>query len=278
MRTELIKISFKNYCEIDAINSSKLRDFFADAKLFYKIYIAKTVEKPEEDRHFVVGRAIHCLVLEPEEFDKNFMVGERRKSTKIGIANHAIAQEAGLSLISVDEHLLCKSIAAELPEQYEWSKYHQDAINIYSEVVIVLDLENGTKLKVMLDRCIEHANVVYVDDIKSTSKDNDNDFDDAIADYDYLLQFAFYKFVAEKHFGKPCIFRFVFCSKNEPFNLAFIKMNEVQADTGFKVFDYALSKYVHAQNSGEWYNPQVREREARLSTYKMKKYLNFLGN
>jgi exodeoxyribonuclease VIII len=278
MKTELLKLSFKDYCDIDAINSSKLKDFFADPKLFYKTYITKTVEKPEEERHFVVGRAIHCLVLEPEEFNKNFMVGERRKSTKLGVANHAIAQDSGLSLISEDEHLLCQSIAAELPEQYEWSKYHRDALNIYSEIVILLELENGIKLKVMLDRCIEHADVVYVDDIKSTSKNNDSDFDDAIAEYDYLLQFAFYKYVVEQHFGKPCIFRFVFCSKNEPFNIAFIRMNDTQADTGFKVVDYALSKYVHGQKTGEWYNPQVYEREAILPAYKMKKYLTFLGN
>ncbi len=278
MKTELLKIPFKQYCEIDAINSSKLKDFFADPKLFYKMHIEKSIEQAEEDRHFIVGRAIHCMVLEPHEFENNFIVGERRKSTKVGIANHAIADETGKSLISGEEQELCYFISGFLPTQHEWIKYHQNALNVYTEIVIMLELENGIKLKVMLDRCIEHADVVYVDDIKSTSKENEVDFDDAIAEYDYLLQFAFYKFVVEHHFNKPCIFRFVFCSKAEPYNIAFIKMNDAQADTGFKVINYALTKYLQAQSTGEWYPAQVIEREAVIPAWHMKKYLTFLGN
>lgn len=277
MKTELLKIPFKTYCEIDAINSSKLKDFFADQKLFYKTYIAKTIPPEEEARHFAVGRSIHCLCLEPEQFDSNFMVGERRKSTKLGIANYVVAQEANLTLISEDEHILCQTIARELPLQHEWSKYHEGAINIYSEVVILLELPSGDKLKVMLDRCIEHEGVVYVDDIKSSSKSNNNEFDGALTEYDYLIQCAFYKFVVEKHFKKPCVFRFVFCSKEEPYNIAPIKIPEHQQEIGFQVVQCALSRYINAQSTGIWYPEQVQEREAVIPKYAMNKYLNYIN-
>ncbi len=276
MKTELLKIPFKEYCEINAINSSKLKDFFADPKLFFKTHIEKSIPKEEEARHFVIGRAIHCAILEPEKFNQNFMVGERRKSTKLGVANHATALEAGISLIGEDEAKLCQTIAKELPKQAEWSKYHEGAINIYSEVVILLEM-NNIKLKVMLDRCIEHADVVYIDDIKSSSKSNNNEFDGALTEYDYLIQCAFYKFVVEKYFKKPCVFRFVFCSKEEPFNIAFIKISEQQQDTGYTLLECALSRYVQAQNTSIWYPEQVQEREATIPKYAMQKYLNYIN-
>lgn len=276
MKTELLKIPFKQYCEIDAINSSKLKDFFADQKLFFKTYIEKSIPKEEEARHFAVGRAIHCLCLEPEKFTQDFMVGERRRSTKLGVANHAMADENGLTLISEDEYILCQTIAKELPLQNEWTKYHECAINIYSEVVILLEM-NGIKLKVMLDRCIEHENVVYVDDIKSSSKSNNNEFDGALTEYDYLIQCAFYKFVVEKHFKKPCVFRFVFCSKEEPFNIAFLKIPEHQQDTGYELLIRLISRYVQARDTGIWYPEQVQEREAVIPKYAMEKYLTYIN-
>ena len=275
MNSELLKIAFNEYCAIDAINSSKLKEFFSDAKLFYKTHIAKVIEPESEERHFVVGRAIHCAVLEPHKFNDDFMVGEHRKSTKDGKANHALALERGKSLISTDEYTLCQAIANELPDQHEWTKYHANAINIHSEVVIVLEL-GKIKLKVMLDSCIEHADVVYIDDIKSTSKQNDTDFDDAISEYDYLLQFAFYRFVAEQHFKKPVVFRFVFCSKAEPYNIAFVRMDDSHYEVGYKVIDYAISQYVTAQNTGKWYPEQVVERQAVVPNWRMKKYFNFI--
>lgn len=276
MQTELLKISFKNYCEIDAINSSKLKDFFADPKLFYKTHIIKVIPQEEEARHFAVGRAIHCLCLEPEKFTQDFMVGERRRSTKLGVANHAMADENGLTIIGEDEYLLCQTVAKELPIQHEWYKHHENALNIYSEIVITLEM-NGIKLKVMLDRCIEHADVVYVDDIKSTSKANPSEFDAALTEYDYLIQCAFYKFVVEKHFKKPCVFRFVFCSKEEPFNIAFIKIPEHQQETGYELLRRLVSGYIQSQDTGIWYPEQVQEREAVIPKWAMEKYLNHIN-
>jgi|GEM_PF-4058485 hypothetical protein len=275
MKTELLKIPFKQYCDIDAINSSKLKEFFADQKLFYKTHIEKSIPEEEEARHFTLGRAIHCAVLEPENFTKNFMVGERRKSTKLGIANHAVALEAGISLISEDEYTLCQAIARELPKQKQWNLYHEGAIKIHTEVTITLEM-NGIKLKVMLDRCIEHENFVYVPDLKSTSKANQNEFDSALTEYDYLIQCAFYKFVAEKHFKKPCIMIFTFCSKEEPFHIAFIKIPDHQQEIGLTLLSCALSRYVHAQETGIWYQEQVQERQALIPNWAMSKYQTYI--
>ena len=277
MKTELLKIPFKDYCKLDAINSSKLKDFFADPKLFYKTYIAKTIEPEEEARHFIVGRAIHCIVLEPHKFFEDFIVGERRKSTKIGLVNHARAQAEGLSLISDDEYKLCQTIQQELPQQDEWCKYHEGAIKVLTEIVIIIEISPGVFLKVMLDRCIEHVDIVYVHDIKSTSKSNSNEFDGSLTEYDYLIQHSFYKYVVEKHFGKPCIFIFVFCSKEEPFNIGFIKIPPHQQDIGFQLFECALSRYVQAQSTETWYPEQVKEREAVIPKYAMEKYLNYIN-
>lgn len=275
MKTQLLKIPFKEYCELKAINSSKLKDFFADPKLFYKTYITKTIPLGEEERYFVVGRAIHCMVLEPEKFGASFMVGERRKSTTIGKTNHSIAKFADLQLIDEDEYALCCNIAAELPKQNAWYKYDKDAIIVHSEVVIIVEI-NGIILKVMLDRCIEHADVVYVRDVKSTSAKNSNEFDKSLTEYDYLIQYAMYKFVVECHFKKRCVFDFVFCGKDEPYNIAFISP-EPYHQIGHELFQCVLSRYIIAQNSGIWYPEQVQEREAIIPKWSMQKYMDYIA-
>ncbi len=271
----LMKIPFRDYCEINAINNSKLKDFFDDQKLFYRQHIAKTVPLDSEARHFIVGRAIHCLVLEPEKFSTEFMVGDYRKSSKAGLANLELAKAGGYSLISEDELQMVESCAAELPNQDEWCKNLAGAINVHVEVTIVIQI-GGITLKVMLDKCIEHADVVYIDDVKSTSKSNESDFDDSITEYHYILQYAFYRFVAEKYFKKRVVMRFVFCSKNQPFNIAFIVMNDQHYAVGYDVVDKTLTMFIEAQKTGIWYKEQVAEREAVISKYQMQKYLKFL--
>ena len=83
----LLKIPFREYCLIDAINSSKLKEFIEDPKLFWKMHIAKTIPMKSEERHFIVGRLIHCLCLEPEKFDEDFQIGDYRRSSKNGLTN-----------------------------------------------------------------------------------------------------------------------------------------------------------------------------------------------
>ncbi len=277
MKTELLKIPFSEYCAIDAINSSKLKEFFADPKLFFKTHIAKTVKPEEEERYFIVGRSIHCLTLEPEQFDNFFMVGERRRSTKIGLANHVLADQKGLSLIDENEYKLCISVAAELPLQYEWCRHHQGAINVYYEIVIIVTLANGEKIKVMIDLCLEHSDIVYIKDVKSSSKESASDFDDALTEYDYLIQNAVYKFAVEAHFKKPCIFIFVFCGKKEPFNIAFLRIPDHQQTIGHDLFTCLLSRYVQAKITGIWYPEQVQEREAVIPKYAMQKYQTYIN-
>ena len=80
MQTQLLKISFPEYCKIDAINSSKLRDLFVDPKLFHKTHVAKLIPAQDEERYFVVGRAIHSAVLEPQLFNDQFIIGDSRKT------------------------------------------------------------------------------------------------------------------------------------------------------------------------------------------------------
>lgn len=273
----LIKNSFKEYREMEGINCSLLKDFISDPKLFYLTEISKVIPPEPEERHFIVGRAIHSMILEPDNFDNDFMVGEYRQNTKEGKANKIQAEKEFKSLISEEEKQLAIYFANELPKQHEWIRDIVMAINVYSEITITINI-NGIILKIRADRVIEYNDFIDFYDIKSSSKKDNSGFISAIADYDYLLQYAFYRFVLEQHFNKPVRFgRFVFCSKEYPRNIGFIAVdNPEYYDVGFAVIKKGLSKYYEAQTTGIWYQEQINNQSLILKPYQLQKYYDYL--
>ncbi len=61
----------KTYYDIDRVSSSSLK-WFKESPLFYRMMKDKEIEI-EEKKWQDLGRQLHMLILEPEEFDKNFI-------------------------------------------------------------------------------------------------------------------------------------------------------------------------------------------------------------
>lgn len=277
LKSNLIKNSFKEYCQLEYINSSSLKDFIKNPKLYYMRYIEKSLPERDEERFFIVGRAVHCMSLEPELFHKEFKVGDISKKSAVGKANHALAKNEGKSLISADEYKLCQHFAKELPLQEEWNKYEKEAINIYNEITIVLE-QSGVKLKIRLDRCIELVDRVIIYDIKTSAEEDEDGFINSINRYDYILQYAFYRFVAETHFKKPVEFIFAFCSKVEPFEIGFIQMDDGSYEIGFAIIFAALKKYFKCKVTKKWFEPQKKLVKFEMNDWSGRRYHSILEN
>jgi len=62
------------YYESLSISNSTLSVFNYDPSYFYKVYITRELEDKKESDAMLLGSIIHCMLLEPEEFDKRYFM------------------------------------------------------------------------------------------------------------------------------------------------------------------------------------------------------------
>lgn len=63
-----------NYFEIPAISNSSLSTFSYDPSYYHKVYVTKELVDKKESSALTMGSVIHCLLLEPDEFEKRYVV------------------------------------------------------------------------------------------------------------------------------------------------------------------------------------------------------------
>lgn len=278
MQAQLIKNSFKEYREMPGLNSSALKVFINNPKKYYQQFISKEIKEKEENRNFIFGRAVHSMVLEPHLFSHEFIVGDFRYTTKAGQANLELAKRTGKDIINDEEFELVNYFAQELPLHYEWYKYEAQAINVYCEITITIAV-GGHILKVRIDKLFELEDRIIIFDVKSTSSDNEAGYQAAIADFDYLIQYAFYRFVTEYYFCKPAEFCFVFLSKKESRDIAFMYVDDPKYyEMGFKVVEAGIKRLTIAQQTNKWYANVAKRYSLDLKPWQLQKYTNYIEN
>jgi len=62
------------YRAIEMLSSSDLRLFNTDRKKFYKHFVLGEKKEEEYSKALTIGSVVHCLLLEPQEFDNKFLL------------------------------------------------------------------------------------------------------------------------------------------------------------------------------------------------------------
>jgi hypothetical protein len=62
------------YFEDNAVSNSALSTFSYDPSYYYKLYVTKEIEKKDDTDATLLGSLVHCLLLEPETFDTQYVV------------------------------------------------------------------------------------------------------------------------------------------------------------------------------------------------------------
>ena len=196
---------------INALNSSKLKNF-AECPDYYRY---KLINPDDPDKEgFRIGSAVDCLVLEPDKFNSEFAVMERvNLRTKEGRTYKEQflynAELNGLTWLTTEEHELCRNVAESARNSELFTQYLSGG---KPQLTCIWE-QNGVLCKARPDYFIEEKNLII--DLKTTRKTVDN-FSYVVADYDYLLQAAFYCEGMYKLTGKMPTFGFYVVSKEEP--------------------------------------------------------------
>lgn len=169
------------FADSEFVSSHMVQDF-DKCELFYEDkYILKTVPEPEEEKaYFVFGRAVDALLTQPKEFDKLFVVGNKRDLAK---------DETRTQLTpSVNESV--RASVAELMRQPLFVAMLHDNDKIETQTMFAHTID-GLKRKGMLD-IFDRKNRRFID-IKTTM--NIETFDPLryipqMSWYDELVEFA----------------------------------------------------------------------------------------
>lgn len=237
------------------ISSSGLRKILKSPAHF-QAYL----ERPESSTQALdIGKAVHCLVLQPELYPEQFAVSpEINRRTKAGKQEYADFQEASeaKTILIPKDNLVAQQTAAGVRAhtltaelfsggKAEVSGYYQDA-------------ETGTWCRIRPDYLrIKDGMIV---DLKTSIDASPNGFKSSINKYGYHFQAAMYAAGFEAITGEPLQhFLFVVVEKSPPFAAAVYRADETMLAIGMQQYRRALRIYAECSAAGIWpgYSSQI---------------------
>lgn len=173
-----------DYEKIDAVRWSRLRSLRKSA-LQYK----HDVDTEREDAaHFRIGRAIHCFVLEPENFGAHFVTYRESKSVGEGAKKNWAAFQAlhaDKTILNAKEYDAAVGAATALLAHPVASEYVAGGVREHT--LTWTDAETGMLCKARIDQADTH-----LVDIKSAREIGHRMFAATVARLGYFCQAAFY--------------------------------------------------------------------------------------
>jgi len=194
-------MSEQEYRNMDAINASALKDYIKSPLLYLKRYVQKLMpNEPTEAMEF--GTALHMYALEPEEFQKTFIVKPenidfRTKEGKAWKADNEDKKTLTQKELSLIEWLI-ESAYRRLNE----TDLLKDAKE-YKEVVITHIDDDFFKFKGKMDWLLEYPGRIINVDLKTCNSLEDDKLVKTIKDFGYDLSMAFYDWLLRLQFNKP---------------------------------------------------------------------------
>lgn len=263
--------SFADYLGWKAVNSGVLKWGLITPAHFAAAFDGKIDSEDSPDR--LMGRAIHCAILEPESFDERFIVSGNcaailgKSAARAGLACGATASTLGTDgkwycgmhdksvtpqpvdaeIITADQKLRAlavKNALHQLPVEIRESLARPGG---YSEVSGVWE-EYDLPCKLRLDRGFlqtDGPDRPLILDVKKTQvgKASREDCRKAIKNYRYDIQQAWYRRGIETHIDVRPDFWWIFVEDNYPFGVNIVRADDVDYSIGIQDALLSLRRY-----------------------------------
>jgi len=223
-----------SYDEIEALNWSTLKHIDVNPKYAKNLY--DHPEEQEDKDAYIAGRAIHCAILEPDEFDSRYEIMPTFKGTGSVAAKKEYLSElpAGVEAIKQDVY----DMAIRCTDAISDNKNAQQYISGGKYEQIVTWTTDGIKCKGRLDSVTDR-----VVDLKTTRHNTIRKIENSAAEYNYHAQLAWYHDGAVKAgliTGEvlPAVIFIHATKKSEYVDIAILDMGQVS-----RTFEYGRAKY-----------------------------------
>lgn len=232
----------EEYFAIDAASNSGLKLVRRSPAHF------KYKEHKEATPAMALGTAIHMAILEPERFDKHYVVAEaedKRSAYYKGLVKDVGADR----VITLKDH---RKLMGMQKAAYANSRFraYMERAGRNELSVLTKDLETGISVKCRFDRKGDSA---WALDLKSCQDARGDKFSRAIGDYGYYMQVAFYQMVWKWETGEDISdFPLVALEGDSPHGCILHDLDEIALELGRIHAREALDTYARCQESGVW--------------------------
>jgi hypothetical protein len=252
------EITQEQYFKLPHINSSGLRTFSkrTPAHFYYeKNKVSNRLSTPAQ----ILGSAIHCFILEGDEFFKRYHVMDTEvdRRTTAGKDAYKLAALSGKIVLSLHEAEVIRGISngvkMHTPLMDMLSTAHKEAVALWQDPVAVTDC------KAKFDAILSNGDLL---DIKTTAGDgkgikdaSSSSFSKAIVNYGLNMQAAFYMEGYRHATGKtPEWFYWAVIEKEPPYAIALYRVaytsQLIQESIAFN--ERQLLKYDDCLRSNIW--------------------------
>jgi exodeoxyribonuclease VIII len=236
------------HSDVSRVSNSMLSLLKQSPRLFYNRY--ELGQYTEATPAMKFGSLLHCMVLEPEQVLKRYVVVPRldmrfkeskQKFSELMDANRGkesvsaeIFQQAAIAANYVRIH----------PEFEPFTKTPQ-------LIEKRIDFEvNGFACRSKLDMICPDQQVIW--DVKTTQDASPGAFARSIADYGYHRQAAFYIEACQQEFGSVFRFLFIAIQKTEPFECGVYELGHDDLSRGYFEILSLLDEYRKRKISNNW--------------------------
>lgn len=256
-----------NYDDIQAMNQSTLKYGLASMK---HLRAKLDGEREKSTPALVQGQALHTRLFEPHLFcDRYHPEPFGRRGTnkwKACMAAHAAECPRGTTFISWATWEKARLMAN--------SAYNHQAVGLLRahggvETTLEADL-CGVPCKGRLDKLIMAPATVV--DVKTCRSTDPHDVDNAIWEYRYDIQAAFYCDLAEAVHGKPFVFMMIMIESAPPWDVCVKRLDEDSLAVGRQEYRGLLHKYKNCMATGVWPGRSDEIEFAGLPAWKLRQY------
>ena len=228
----MVVMSNEEYHAHPALGSSSLKQLLKSPyKFFQGIKINQT-------KAMVIGSTVHKLVLEPQDFDKEFIVCPkfdlRTNNGKFAKAQFEEMSE-GKTIIDEVDFEVAKSCAKALLTQAK-----PFLSNGVAEMSFFAELD-GVEVKCRPDYLIKELGIVA--DVKVVEDASPDAFTKSVANFGYYLQSALYKYVLGQNGIEVNKFLFIAVEKSEPNMIGIYELSHVAEEFGLNEARRAIELY-----------------------------------
>jgi len=233
-------IPFDEYRKWDAVHNTLLSNVQGKSPFHAKYY----KEHPSPDTPaFFIGRAAHCLALEPDKFDQRYTMFGGRRAGKVWA--EFVSKANGKVVLTESEYESIKQVAESIKQQV----VHRFIQQGEAEVCIVwTDKETGLLCKARLDYV--HRERAFIIDLKTTRDAALDQFQRAMWTYRYYQQAAFYSDGWKALTGDPTVFVFLPVEKDPPYAVAAYEVHDNTIWAGRLEYRKALETWAECVKTG----------------------------
>ena len=246
-------ISNEDYHAGDGVSKSQL-DMVAKNPALLK-WVQAAPEDEEKKSALDMGTALHCLLLEPGEFDKRFIVSPKfDRRTKQGKADEEafLRDVADMGISVLDEEQWRKlELMRDSAMAHPASRWLLEAEGFCEASHYWTDPETGELCRIRPDKRLKYHPVLL--DVKKVA--DMERFARHVEEFRYHVQDAMYREGAQQTTGEPHGFFFLAVSETIDCGRYPVRVFELDAtdvDAGHALFRRDLNTYHQWRESGEW--------------------------